>query len=508
MLLHEYLEQGARLSPEKVALVCGERRLTYSALYRSASSLAAFFNREGIRRGDRIVIFLENSPDAVVSIFGTLMAGGCIVVVNPTTPAERLGHLIDDCAASFVIAPSQRLEILTTALRSCSNPPTTLLTGIDKQDDRRVSFDRVIASGDAAPSVGLIDMDLAALIYTSGSTGKQKGVTLTHKNIDVVTDAVAEYLENSDEDIILCVLQLSFGYGLLQLLVTFRTCATLVLEKGYTFPSEMVKRIKEENVTGFAGAPTLYSILLQLKDLDKEDFTRLRYITNAAAALPESFLPRLRKVFPTTKIFLMHGLTEVLRTTYLPPDQLDRRPSSVGRGMKNVELWIEDPDGKRLSSGEVGELVVRGSNVMQGYWNDPEATAKVLLPGRYPWERVMHTGDLFTMDEEGYFYFVARIDDVIKSRGEKVSPLEVENVLYRLDEVLECRVIGVPHPVQGKAVKAEIVLKEGMSLDVKKVRLYCSQHLEDYKVPQIVEIVKSLPKTPGGKIKRSTDEHR
>ncbi len=220
--------------------------------------------------------------------------------------------------------------------------------------------------------------------------------------------------------------------------------------------------------------------------------------------MPESFIPKLRKIFPSTKIYLMHGLTEVLRTTYLPPDQIEKRPTSVGKGMKNVELWIEDADGNRLSAGQVGELMVRGSNVMQGYWNDAEATSKVLLPGRYPWERVMHTGDLFTMDEEGYLYFVARMDDVIKSRGEKVSPLEVENVLYRLDEVLECRVIGVPHPVKGKSVKAEIVLKDGKILDEHRVKLFCAAHLEDYKVPQIVEFVSSLPKTQGGKIKRTT----
>jgi acyl-CoA synthetase (AMP-forming)/AMP-acid ligase II len=218
--------------------------------------------------------------------------------------------------------------------------------------------------------------------------------------------------------------------------------------------------------------------------------------------MPQSFIPKLRKVFPTTKLYLMHGLTEVLRTTYLPPDEIDTRPTSVGKGMKNVELYIEDPDGKQLGPGEVGELVVRGANVMQGYWNDPEATSRVLLPGRYPWERVMHSGDLFTMDKDGYFYFVARMDDVIKSRGEKVSPLEVENVLYTLDEVLECRVIGVPDPLLGKAVKAEIVLKEGNHLDDKRVKAHCRAHLEDYKVPQMVEFVASLPKTQGGKIRR------
>ena len=503
MFLHEYLEHSADRLPDKTALVCGQSRIPYASLEKGAASLAAFFCREGLSKGDRVIIFLENSPEAVVSIFGTLRAGGCIVVINPTTPPERLGFLVENCGARFLIAPTARMQIVTAALRLCPQPPTTLYSGPGNAADQQRSFERITSTGERPPAVNMIDIDLAALIYTSGSTGKPKGVTLTHRNIGVVCDAVSEYLENREDDVILCVLQLSFGYGLLQLLVTFLTGGTLVLEKSYAYPYEIIRRIQTEKVTGFAGAPTLYAILLQLKDLEKEDFSGLRYITNAAAAMPESFVPKLRKVFPHTKIYLMHGLTEVLRTTYLPPDQIDKRPTSVGRGMKNVELWIEDADGNRLSAGQVGELIVRGSNVMQGYWNDPEATLKVLLPGRYPWERVMHSGDLFTVDEEGYFYFVARMDDVIKCRGEKVSPLEVENVLYRLEEVLECRVVGVPHPVKGKAVKAEIVLKEGRALDERQVKLYCTAHLEDFKVPQIVEFVASLPKTQGGKIKRT-----
>jgi acyl-CoA synthetase (AMP-forming)/AMP-acid ligase II len=349
----------------------------------------------------------------------------------------------------------------------------------------------------------LISTDLAAIIYTSGSTGRPKGVTLTHLNIDTVCESVEEYLENSSDDVILSVLQLSFGYGLLQLLVTFRTGGTLVLEKGFGYPYDIVNTLKEQRITGFAGVPTLFALLLQLSTLAQERFPHLRYITNAAAAMPQSFIPRLRQLFPQTRIYLMHGLTEVLRTTYLPPDQLDTRPASVGRGMKNVELWIEDEDGKRLGPGEVGELVVRGANVMAGYWDDPEATSKVLLPGRYSWERVMHSGDLFTMDEEGYFSFVARKDDIIKCRGEKVSPLEVENVLYRLEGVLECRVIGVADPLLGQAVRAEIVLKPESSLVESAVRAHCRMHLEDYKVPQVIAFVDALPKTAGGKIRRT-----
>jgi long-chain acyl-CoA synthetase len=503
MLLHEYLTASARRFPDKLALQCGSIRYTYEQLETAASSLAAFLHENALEKGDRVIILLDNCPEAVISIFGVLKAGGCIVVINPTTPAERLGYLLENSGAKFLITSHNKLDAVRTAEVHCTHPPKRIVTGADAPVEGDFAFSSIIHTGRISPLVNIISIDLAAIIYTSGSTGKPKGVTLTHLNIDTVTDAVQEYLENNSEDVILCVLQLSFGYGLLQLLVTFRTGGRLVLEKGYGYPYEIIKRIKEEKVTGFAGAPTLYSMLLQLSDLEKEDFSSLRYITNAAAAMPQSYIPRLRKVFPHAKIYLMHGLTEVLRTTYLPPDEIDTRPTAVGRGMSNVELYIEDPDGKRLGPGEVGELCVRGANVMQGYWNDPEATSKVLLPGHYPWERVMHSGDLFTMDKDGYFHFVARMDDVIKSRGEKVSPLEVENVLYSLDPVFECRVFGVPDPILGQAIRAEIVLKEGQLLTDRQVKAYCKDHLEDFKIPTIVAFVPSVPKTAGGKIKRT-----
>jgi acyl-CoA synthetase (AMP-forming)/AMP-acid ligase II len=303
--------------------------------------------------------------------------------------------------------------------------------------------------------------------------------------------------------VILGVLPLSSSYGLLQLLVTFWTGGRVVLEKGFGYPYEIIKRIKGEKVTGLAGAPTIWAIILRLEGLEKEDFSSLRYITNAAAAMPASFVPRLRKVFPTTKIFLMHGLTECLRTTYLPPDELETRTTSVGRGMRNIELWVEDADGKRLGPGHVGEMIVRGSTLMAGYWNDPEGTAKALIPGPYPWEKVLRTRDLFRMDEDGYFHFVARSDELIKSRGEKVSPIEVEDVIYTIDAVNEVRVIGVPDPILGQAIRAEIVLKDERSLTAQEVKAHCRRFLEDFKVPQAVEFVSSLPKTQGGKIKRS-----
>ncbi len=269
-----------------------------------------------------------------------------------------------------------------------------------------------------------------------------------------------------------------------------------------SYPYDFIRRIIDEHVTGFAGNPTLFAILLRLTGVDTGELTTLRYITNAAAALPVTFAPKLVRFFPSAKLFLMHGLTECLRTSYLPPDEVLTRTSSIGTGMRNVELWIQDTDGRHLGCGATGELMVHGPTVMQGYWNDPEGTCKALVRGKSPWDNTLRTKDLFRLDNDGYFHFVARSDELIKSRGEKVSPVEVEDVLYGMDEILEVRVLGVPDPLLGYAVKAEIAVKEGRQLTAQQVKAYCRKRLEDFKVPQMIEFVAAIPRTQAGKITR------
>jgi len=254
-------------------------------------------------------------------------------------------------------------------------------------------------------------------------------------------------------------------------------------------------------VTGFPIVPTIAALLLQM-DLSKYDFSSLRYLTNTAAALPTHHIVKLRSLFPQARLFSMYGLTECKRVSYLPPDQLDIRPGSVGRGMPNEEVYIVNDEGNRVGPGVVGQLVVRGSNVMKGYWEMPEATDRVLKPGPVPGEKVLYTGDLFRMDEEGFLFFVGRKDDIIKSRGEKVSPKEVENVLSSLDGVAEVAVLGVPDEILGQAVKAFIQVKEGIVLTEKDVLRHCSRHLEDFMMPKIIEFRAVLPKTANGKINK------
>jgi acyl-CoA synthetase (AMP-forming)/AMP-acid ligase II len=339
------------------------------------------------------------------------------------------------------------------------------------------------------------------LIYTSGTTGDPKGVMSDHSNVVFAASSIIQYLQNNEEDVVIDALPLSFDYGLYQLLMTFKFGGRLVLERGFAYPAVILKRMEQERVTGFPGVPTLFAILLRI-DLSAYDLSSLRYLSNTAAALPVSHILELRDKFPWATLYSMYGLTETKRTLYLPPEQLDIRPGSVGIAIPGTEVWIEDEQGNRLCGGQVGELVVRGRHVMRGYWEAPEATAARYRPGPIPGERLCYTGDLFRMDDEGFFYFVSRKDDIIKSRGEKVAPKEVEGVLYGIAGVVEAAVIGVPDPILGEVPKAFLVV-EGVKLTEAQVLAHCRANLEDFMMPKYVEFRDELPKTSSGKIKKT-----
>jgi len=500
MLVNEFLVDSAREYPEKTALVFGGRRLTYRTIYDQVHNFAGYLVNSGLQCGDRIGIYLGNSPEAVVAIFGALEAGGCSVVINPTTKADKLCHLLNDSGAAFLIAPAETAGMLGQVCARLAKPPETIFVGAPTK--KHGSMGDIIEWEVKTSWTPPIDIDLATIIYTSGSTGGPKGVTMTHRNVTAAANSITTYLENVPDDIILNMLPFSFDYGLYQLLMAFKIGGTLILEPGFGYPFQIIELIKNENVTGLPCVPTMFALLLQLKHLERLNLTSVRYITNTAAALPPTFIPGLKRLFPNARIYSMYGLTECKRVSYLPPEMIDQKPDSVGIPMPNTEVWIVDKNGRRLPPGEVGELVVRGASVMQGYWNDPAGTAQSIRPGRYPWEKVLYTGDLFRMDQDGFLYFVGRRDDLIKSRGERVSPKEIENVLYALEEVLNARVTGTAHEIHGQAIKAEIVLREGKSLTEKQVKAHCHRHLEDLMVPHIVEFVDELPISPSGKIKR------
>jgi acyl-CoA synthetase (AMP-forming)/AMP-acid ligase II len=326
---------------------------------------------------------------------------------------------------------------------------------------------------------------------------------LTHRNMLTAATSISTYLQMAEDDVILGVLPLAFDYGLYQLIMSTRVGARLVLERSFTFPAEVLKAMVDEGVTGFPGVPTIYAVLAELKNLKDYDFSKIRFVTNTAAALPVKHILVLRDLFPTARIYSMYGLTECKRCTYLPPEDIDRKPTSVGIAIPDTELWLVDDDGNKVGPNTVGQLVIRGATVMRGYWEKPEATAKKLKPGPLPGEMVLHTGDFCRLDDEGYLYFVGRMDDIIKSRGEKVAPKEVEHVLYNIAGVRDAAVIGVPDDILGQAVKAFVVLESGVSLNEKDIRRECQAKLENFMVPKFVEVVSDLPKTTTGKIKKT-----
>jgi acyl-CoA synthetase (AMP-forming)/AMP-acid ligase II len=319
-----------------------------------------------------------------------------------------------------------------------------------------------------------------------------------HSNVLFAAGSIIQYLENSPNDIVLNVLPLSFDYGLYQVLMTFMFGGTLILEDSFAFPMEILRRISDERVTGLPGVPTMFANLLRL-NLEAFDLSSLRYMTNTAAAFPPASIKELKRRLPGPRLYSMYGLTETKRTLYLSPEDIDRKPGSVGRAIPGTEVWLEDEKGRRLGPGSTGELIVRGRHVMRGYWGDADATAARFRPGPYPGEYVCTTGDIFHMDEDGDLYFVARKDDIIKSRGEKVAPKEVENTLFDLKGVLDAAVIGVPDPALGEAVKAFIV-RESASLTINQVLAHCRANLEPHAVPRYIEFCDRIPRNNSGKV--------
>jgi len=483
MLLNEFLENSAQKYPDKEALVCQGIRYTYAQLNSAANSLAHVFISKGLKKQDRVAIYLENSSESVVSIFAALKAGGIFVVINPQVKAKKLEYILNDCQAKILVTNSNDLG----------------------ETDVTVVPSRTVQFAGEEPNLpkSCIDIDLASLIYTSGSTGNPKGVMLTHLNMVSAANSITEYLDNTPDDIILDCLPLSFDYGLYQVLMAFKFGGRVVLERSFTYPYQIIDLIIKEKVTGFPIVPTISAILLQLKNLNKYDFSKLRYITNTAQALPPKHIFGLRDLFPHVKIFSMYGLTECKRVAYLKPELVEKKPTSVGKAMPNMEVYLVDENGDMITQpNTIGELVIRGAHIMKGYWNLFEETAKRLKPGLYGNEQVLYSGDYFKMDEDGDLYFISRKDDIIKTAGEMVSPKEVENVLYDIDDVVEAAVIGVPDEILGNAVKAFVALSEGSQFTERDILLHCQKNLENFKIPKFIEFRKELPKTTTGKIRK------
>jgi len=503
-----HLTLAAARRPEHAAIVHGGARTSYAELDAAASRFAdGLVEHAAFANGERCVVFLDNRVETAIAIFGILRAGGVFSVINPTTKTDKLAFVLDNCEASVLVTQASLAPVaFAAAARSPSVRTVVVVDGLPADAPAAAlsweAFNAVSVPGCAAARPAGIDIDLAMLVYTSGSTGNPKGVMMTHKNIEHAASSITTYLESNEDDVVLSVLPLSFDYGLYQLLMCVKMGATLVLEKSFAFPQKVLPLLAAEKVTGFPLVPTMAALIVQIRNFDPAWAQSVRYITNTAAALPPAHIFKLQELFPNAKVYSMYGMTESKRCTWLPPEQLARRPDSVGIAIPGTEVWVADDEGRPVPPGTIGELVVRGGHVMQGYWRNEEATAKTLRPGRYPWEKVLHTGDLFRMDEEGFLYFVGRKDDILKTRGEKVSPKEVENVLYALPGVREAALVGVPDPVLGHSLKA-IIVRDNEDLDARAILAHCRAHLEEFMVPRTVEFRDSLPKTSTGKIRRS-----
>jgi long-chain acyl-CoA synthetase len=383
MRFEDFLDQSAVQFATKAAIVADGRRITYGELEASSQRLANRLFERGVRRGDRVVVFMDNCPEAAISIFATLKAGGTFSVINASTKAPKLSYIIGDCEPVAVLTIGRLLPVVRSALGEIrvDRRPFVLSTGIDNDEARIGPFE---ASDQGLPNPvhhGGSTEDLAMLVYTSGSTGRPKGVMITHANIDAASGSIISYLGNRPDDVILNVLPLAFDYGLYQLLMSIRLGATLVLEKSFAFPSAIFARMREEKVTGLPLVPTMAALILQMRDLAANSVPSLRYITNTAAALPVDHIDRLRQLFPNAELFSMYGLTECKRCTYLPPADLDRKPGSVGIAIPGTQAFVVDAIGRVAGPGVVGELVIQGPHVMQGYWRNEEATARALRPG-------------------------------------------------------------------------------------------------------------------------------
>jgi amino acid adenylation domain-containing protein len=509
-LLQGLLADSARRLPGKVALVCDGRRVTYAEIDRQSDALARALAGRGVKRGDRVVVFGENGVETVVAFWAVLKADAVVSLVNPAVKADKLAYCLEDLGAVALVTQAPLAEAFLPAVARSTTLATIVVWGepgpaLAGQLPGHVPFEEALrAGGEGAPIANAgLDIDLAAIIYTSGSMGEPKGVMLTHRNMLTATESINAYLGNGEDDVILGALPLSFDYGLYQMIMAFAVGARLVLERSFALLPQVVARVEKEGVTAFPCLPTVCALLEEMTTLPRFDLSRVRYVTLSGAALAPRHIDLLRRAFPGARIFSMFGLTECKRCTYLPPEDLERKPGSVGIAIPNTELWLVDEHDREVGPNEVGQLVIRGATVMRGYWRDPALTAERLRPGRLPGETVLYTGDLCRRDEEGYLYFVARMDDVIKCRGEKVAPREVEAALMDIPAVREAAVIGVPDDVQGAAVKAFVVVAEDASLTEGDVRAECRRRLSASMVPSRVEIVRGLPRTPTGKIDKS-----
>lgn len=504
--LQDLLLASSSRHPQRIALVSGSRRLSYGELAGQAAALAATLAASGVKAGDRVLLFAQNGVEFAVAFWAVLMAGGVACPIHPATPAAKFAWYLDDTQASALVADASTLgPAMAPALRSRSLLCTVLAGEVEAGAAAAlpgcVTFAAAVAPRAASPLPRSGRADLAALLYTSGSTGVPKGVMLGHANMLAAAAAIQAYLGYRENDVVLAALPMSFDYGLYQMILAFAAGARLLVEPSFQLLPQVVARMARERVTVFPGMPTVFALLAQFTRLASYDLSCVRLVTSTGAPLAAAQVRWLQAALPSAQLYSMYGLTECKRCSYLPPQDLARKPGSVGIPMPGLRFWVVDAQGRQLPADTVGELVVQGPTVMRGYWGDPAATSERLRPGAQG--PVLHTGDLCRIDADGYLYVVGRMDDMIKSRGERVAPREIEEALLELPGVREAVVVGVPDAVQGQAIKAFVVPATGAAPSEGELRQALRGRIEPRLIPSRIEFRAALPLGPTGKADRA-----
>lgn len=489
-----------------LALWSQKGTLTYEALCHQSTQLAQYLRQKNAARHQRVAIFLPKSVEWVVAMLGTNAAGGIFVPINPVLKPSQVDHILTNSGARILISTHDRIKALLPEIECEPNSDPIL---VDLEDRSCIPLKNALSRDTAEDASSFVsdplDTDIAAIFYTSGSTGAPKGVVLSNRNMVAGAYSVASYLENTHEDRILSLLPLSFDAGFSQLTTAFSVGASVYLFD-YLFPQDVIRLVGEHKISGITGVPPLWAQLVS-KDWPEEISGSVRYFANTGGKMPESLLAQLRSTFPSASPYLMYGLTEAFRSTYLDPDQVDQRPDSIGKAIPNAQILVLRPDGTECAADEPGELVHIGPLVAQGYWQDAEKTAKrfktIPIPSAddpIQYERAVFSGDIVRRDVDGFLYFVSRADEMLKTSGYRVSPTEIEEVAYQTGVVKEAVAVGLPDDVLGHKIVL-IVAPEAPDQESDLLKSF-KQHLPIYMVPKEIHWQSELPRSPNGKFDR------
>ncbi|ACT04989.1 AMP-dependent synthetase and ligase [Dickeya chrysanthemi Ech1591] len=499
--LTAWLDRAAKEAANKTAIIDTDREVSWFMLRLQARQLADYLREKGVEKGDRVIVYLPNSLTFVLYFWALQYLGAIFIPLNPETKAAKLSWLVDNAGCRLLITHHALADEINIAQASEHWQQYNRRTRICFSGDvMAVLADEPyrIAAECERKTTG-IDLDLACILYTSGSTGHPKGVMLSRRNMITAASSVAGYLQLRNDDRIMSFIPMSFDYGLYQVIMSVLAQCTLIVEPDFRRPLLSLQRMVTLRATVLPLVPTMLRLIAPLAS--RYNFSAIRTVTNTAAALHINDIDQLRHIFPQARLYSMYGLTECHRCTYLPPEYLATHPQSVGIAIPNTELWVVDDNGQRQTRNATGELVIRGATVMCGYWRNEEKSAEKLRPGLLPGEKVLYTGDICRLDEQGLLYFVGRQDEMLKSCGEKVAPKEVEAVLNRHPQVVQAAVIGVPHPIYGDEIIACLVTRG--DLNEKALARWSKTQMESYMVPHRFRLMSQLPLTPNGKINRS-----